>query len=69
MVGTANQTAGTANMDFGESLTFQIRIDLPAIDEADASDLIVEVFALDPANGELSNNQHHLCNLRKYLSI
>ena len=53
MIGTANQTAGTANMDFGESLTFQIIIDLPGIPDVDASDLTIEVFALDPNNGKV----------------
>ena len=41
-----------AKFDIGDSITFQATLDLPEIDIGGKSDLIFEVFGMDPSSGE-----------------
>lgn len=52
MTEVASQTIGPDDVDIGDSFTFQVEIDLPAVTPTDKSDLVFELFGLDAADGK-----------------
>ena len=48
----ASQTRGEFEVDVGDSFTFRATIDLPGISAAEKADLNIEVFAINPDDGE-----------------
>jgi hypothetical protein len=46
---TASQSLGTGLADIGDSFTYKVTVDLPHI--ATATDLKMEIFAIDPVSG------------------
>lgn len=57
MVEVASQTRGETEVDVGDSFTFMVQIDFPAIPEEDMSDLTIETFAI---NSETGNEKGYL---------
>ena len=47
----ASQTIGPADVDIGDSFTFQVELDLPGVTSADKSNLEFELFGLDANDG------------------
>ena len=51
MIEVARQTATETTVNFGDSLTFRVEVDLPKIPEADKTDIVIELFGLKPDTG------------------
>ena len=52
LVEIASHTHGSTIMEIGDSYTFKGTIDLPGIDVSDKADLKIEIFVIDPNDGE-----------------
>ena len=62
MTEIASQTISPTEVDIGDSFTFRVTLDLPAIPAAAKADLTFELFGLDPADGEFSYSKAKIRN-------
>ncbi len=58
---TASQMISASQLDNGDSLTFDFILDLPRVGVDQKSDLVIELFAIDPAKAQTRG--FHMCQV------
>ena len=61
MTEIAVQAISNQGVTYGDVFTYEAAVDLPAIQESEKSDIIVELFVLNPDTGVAG---FHICNYR-----